>query len=146
MCRSFGTGKYPQEKCDVLCPPEIKEEEKLESDTPGVQYCQLKDEDECWVYFTYEYDENAEVVIKRQKKKVCPEAVNVFAIVGGVVGGIVAVGLFLLLIWKLLTFIHDSREFAKFEAERQNAKWDTGENPIYKQATSTFKNPTYSGH
>nr|CAD7393555.1 unnamed protein product [Timema cristinae] len=25
------------------------------------------------------------------------------------------------------------------------AKWDTGENPIYKQATSTFKNPTYAG-
>merc|ERR1719445_2316460 len=23
------------------------------------------------------------------------------------------------------------------------AKWDTGENPIFKQATSTFKNPTY---
>lgn len=56
---------------------------------------------------------------------VCPESVNVLAIVGGVVGGIVAVGLFLLLIWKLLTFIHDTREFAKFEKERQNAKWDT---------------------
>lgn len=47
------------------------------------------------------------------------------AIVGGVVGGIVAVGLALLLIWKLFTFIHDRREFAKFEKERQNAKWDT---------------------
>ena len=55
----------------------------------------------------------------------CPESVNVLAIVGGVVGGIVAVGLALLLIWRLLTFIHDRREFAKFEKERQNAKWDT---------------------
>ena len=55
----------------------------------------------------------------------CPESVNVLAIVGGVVGGIVAVGLALLLIWKLFTFIHDRREFAKFEKERQNAKWDT---------------------
>lgn len=56
---------------------------------------------------------------------VCPESVNVLAIVGGVVGGIVFVGLALLFIWKLLTFLHDRHEFAKFEKERQNAKWDT---------------------
>lgn len=56
---------------------------------------------------------------------VCPEGVNVLAIVLGVIGGIVAVGLALLLIWKLLTMIHDRREFAKFEKERKNAKWDT---------------------
>jgi hypothetical protein len=47
--------------------------------------------------------------------------------------GILAIGLALLLIWKLYTIITDRREFAKFEAERQNAKWDTGENPIYKK-------------
>ena len=33
----------------------------------------------------------------------------------------------------------------RFEKERMLAKWDTGENPIFKQATSTFKNPTYAG-
>ena len=55
---------------------------------------------------------------------VCPESVNILAIVGGVVGGIVAVGLALLLIWKMLTMIHDRREFAKFEKERQNATWE----------------------
>ncbi|XP_012937864.1 integrin beta-PS isoform X2 [Aplysia californica] len=144
QCRSFQSGPYSADECDLKCPREVREQPKVE-DGPGIQICQLKDEEECWVYFTYEYDQEGEVVLKRQKAKVCPEAVNVLAIVGGVVGGIVAVGLFLLLIWKLLTFIHDTREFAKFEAERQNAKWDTGENPIYKQATSTFKNPTYSG-
>lgn len=55
----------------------------------------------------------------------CPEPVNVLAIVGGVVAGILAVGLLLLLLWKFLIHIHDTREFAKFEKERQNAKWDT---------------------
>ena len=54
----------------------------------------------------------------------CPEPVNVLAIVLGVIGGIIAIGLALLLIWKLLVTIHDRREFAKFEKERQNAKWD----------------------
>lgn len=41
------------------------------------------------------------------------------------IGGIIAVGLALLLIWKLLTTIHDRRELAKFEKERQMARWDT---------------------
>jgi integrin beta 1 len=133
------------EQCDVDC-QQIDRQDKVK-EGPGVQLCQFKDDDECWAYFTYEHDKSGygtKIVV--QNTKVCPESVNVLAIVGGVVGGIVAVGLFLLLIWKLLTFIHDTREFAKFEKERQNAKWDTGENPIYKQATSTFKNPTYGGH
>ena len=43
----------------------------------------------------------------------------------GVVVGIVLIGLALLLIWKLLMVIHDRREFAKFEKEKMNAKWDT---------------------
>ena len=43
----------------------------------------------------------------------------------GVVAGIVLIGLALLLIWKLLMIIHDRREFAKFEKEKMNAKWDT---------------------
>jgi integrin beta 1 len=42
-----------------------------------------------------------------------------------VVAGIVLIGLALLLIWKLLMIIHDRREFAKFEKEKMNAKWDT---------------------
>ena len=50
---------------------------------------------------------------------------NVLAIVGGVMAAIILIGLLLLLLWKLLTWIHDSREYAKFEAERMNAKWDT---------------------
>lgn len=54
----------------------------------------------------------------------CPQPVDVLAIALGVIGGIIAIGLALLLIWKLLVTIHDRREFAKFEKERQNAKWD----------------------
>ena len=43
----------------------------------------------------------------------------------GVIGAIVAVGLALLLMWKVLTTIHDRREYAQFEKERMMAKWDT---------------------
>nr|3G9W_C Chain C, Integrin beta-1D [Homo sapiens]3G9W_D Chain D, Integrin beta-1D [Homo sapiens] len=44
---------------------------------------------------------------------------------------------------KLLMIIHDRREFAKFEKEKMNAKWDTQENPIYKSPINNFKNPNY---
>lgn len=47
------------------------------------------------------------------------------AIVLGVIGGIVAVGLAILLVWKLVTTISDKRELARFEKETQDAKWDT---------------------
>ena len=40
------------------------------------------------------------------------------AVVLGVIGGVVAVGLLTLVLWKLLTTMHDRREFAKYEKER----------------------------
>lgn len=55
----------------------------------------------------------------------CPDPVNVLAVVLGVIGGILLLGLILLLIWKLVVFILDRREYAQFEQERQNARWDT---------------------
>jgi len=142
MCRVFKSGAYSQAECDLKCPVDVGILPKIE-EGPGIEICEMKNDKDCWVYFTYQYDLNGEVVLKRQEKEVCPEEVNVLAIVGGVMAAIILIGLLLLLLWKLLTWIHDSREYAKFEAERMNAKWDTGENPIYKQATSTFKNPTY---
>ena len=54
----------------------------------------------------------------------CTKPVNVLAIILGLIGGIILIGLALLLIWKLLVTIHDRREFARFEKERANARWD----------------------
>lgn len=92
----------------------------------------------------------------------CPPPVPIIAIILGLIAGIVLIGLILLLVWKLLTMLHDRREFAAFEQERLMARWDTvrgrnvsqlyatktclqGENPIFTPATSTFKNPAYAG-
>ena len=54
----------------------------------------------------------------------CPQPLPIVAIVSGVAGGVVATGLFLLMLWKILTTIHDRRELAKFEKERLKAKWN----------------------
>ncbi len=65
-------------------------------------------------------------------------------IIFGIVGAIVCVGLLTLFLWKVFTTIHDRREFAKFEAERDRVKFPAHYNPIYKQATTTVQNPMFN--
>ncbi|RVE40920.1 hypothetical protein evm_014430 [Chilo suppressalis] len=121
-------------------------EGKLEAnETLNEHLCSFYDEEDCLYLYVYTYDENQRLVIRAQKERECPKKVFILGIVLGVIAAIVLVGLALLMLWKMVTTIHDRREFARFEKERMMAKWDTGENPIYKQATSTFKNPTYAG-
>ena len=42
----------------------------------------------------------------------------------GVIASIVLIGLGMLLLWKLLTTIHDRREFTRFEKEKLMANWE----------------------
>jgi len=108
--------------------------------------CTEIDDDDCRFTFVYGYNnKTGQLQVWVQKTKECPVEVDILGIVLGVIGAIVAIGIALILMWKVFTTVHDRREFAKFEKERMMAKWDTGENPIFKQATSTFKNPTYNG-
>jgi len=69
-----------------------------------------------------------EVAVRSGRRMVfgagCTKPVNVLAVILGVIAGIILIGLLLLLIWKLLVTIHDRREFARFEKERANARWD----------------------
>jgi len=141
QCKTFESGPLSTQNCDANC-SFVEIVDQIKDDPELRKTCQYRDDDDCMFFFAYEYNSKR---VLAQRTKECPVPVNVLAIVLGVVCGIVAVGLALLLIWKLFTTIHDRREYAKFEKERKNAKWDTGENPIYKQATSTFKNPMYAG-
>lgn len=144
QCWAFGTGEY-KDKCHI-CNQTIEKFPEVKKEKDHEHECIYRDEsDDCKFTFVYGYEENKPPEIRVQETKECPPPFSSLAIILGVIGGIVAVGLCLLFIWKVLTTIHDRREFAKFEKERQMAKWDAGENPIYKQATSTFKNPTYGG-
>lgn len=70
----------------------------------------------------------------------------ILAVVFSVIGSILLAGIILLLLWKGLTIAHDRREYAKFENERKNARWNRGENPLFKNPTSTFHNPTFSNN
>ncbi|XP_058879249.1 integrin beta-1-like isoform X1 [Acipenser ruthenus] len=149
QCRTFGTGEK-KDTCEADCSyfnlTKVNDRDKLPQ--PGqataLTHCKERDASDCWFYFTYgvnntENDIHVHVVDVLE----CPTGPDIIPIVAGVVAGIVLIGLALLLIWKLLMIIHDRREFAKFEKEKMNAKWDTQENPIYKSPINKFKNPSY---
>uniref|UniRef100_A0A8C4QNL6 Integrin beta n=1 Tax=Eptatretus burgeri TaxID=7764 RepID=A0A8C4QNL6_EPTBU len=136
-CRAFGTG--PQKESCSTCEFNVTKVEQIERQEST---CKVKDENYCWFYFNYTYEGRIPQVFVQSKRE-CPEEPNILAIIAGVVAGIVFIGLALLLIWKLLMILHDRREFAKFEKDRLNAKWDTQDNPIYRSPINSFKNPTF---
>lgn len=139
-CRVHKSGPLIDE-CDEKC--NSTEIELIDTLPETQQRCQYRDENGCTYRFAYELDVTDDVILKVEKDLICPEPVNALLVVGGVIGGIIGIGLLLLLIWKLLTTIHDKREYAKFEQERQKAKWEEGENPLYKKAVTETQNPTY---
>uniref|UniRef100_A0A913I850 Integrin beta n=1 Tax=Strongyloides stercoralis TaxID=6248 RepID=A0A913I850_STRER len=148
MCQQWGTGPYNQTKCDE-CPftvIPVKELPTLNLTETEGQECQFVDPaDDCTFYFLYYTDGKDNLTVWVKEVKDCPAPFPVLVVVLAVIAAIVLLGLILLFLWKLITLIHDRREFAKFEQERLAARWTTNENPIYKQATTTFKNPVYSG-
>ncbi|RZC39949.1 integrin beta-PS, partial [Asbolus verrucosus] len=149
-CRQYKTGPYKTEKeCESnpICNFHIVEKDVIEvNETNNEVLCAHYDEEtDCRFTFVYYYNETNQIEIRAQKELECPPIVFLLGVILGVIAAVVLMGLAVLLLWKLLTTIHDRREFAKFEKEAMMARWDTGENPIYKQATSTFKNPTYAG-
>lgn len=145
----------PCVECYVHGPPEERdscnctfipiEVDIAQAENDNEKVCTFTDDKNCRFTFVYGYNSTGDPVVRAQKTKKCPPVLDVVGIVLTVIAAIVVVGLALLLLWKLLTTIHDRREFARFEKERKLAKWDTGENPIFKQATSTYKNPAYGG-
>ncbi|KAM9746430.1 integrin beta-3a [Menidia menidia] len=152
-CLHFKRGKkYADNSCNRDCRNEIQVVDEL--DIPAFQdakvtiqkNCSYKDENDCVVRFQQYEDESGKSILFVVKKPACPGGPDTLVVLSAVAGAILLLGLVGLLIWKLLVTIHDRREYAKFEEEKANAKWDTGNNPLYRGATSTFTNVAYRGN
>ncbi|XP_076668344.1 integrin beta-PS [Andrena cerasifolii] len=153
-CMAHNAGPLAENgKCNQ-CPHQIKivdvvEEDPVEDKESGARICRTPGDAGCTFIFKYvfrtgETGRNIQFFeITAQKERTCPTPINVLGVAVGVVVSTVILGSLILLVWKIVTMIHDKREFAKFERERALAKWDRGDNPLYKKATSTFKNPTF---
>merc|ERR1712179_131043 len=150
--RGFNTGEIKDEAAfDANC-SDIKgnihlvDSYKPEHDG-GAQLCTHNDaENGCTFYFTYHFLDmgpKKDYKISIQKDQTCPEPPNLLAIVGSVVATIVAIGLLTLILWKVITTIHDRREYKQFEEDALRAQWTTGENPLYKDVSTTVQNPAF---
>ncbi|XP_069761167.1 integrin beta-3-like isoform X2 [Narcine bancroftii] len=145
-CKVFDTGELKEEgKCEQVCRDEIRLVEMLDMEAKSGAKCRYKDENGCIVHFGYHEETSGKSILLVIQEPECPPPLNLLYIILPVMGAILLLALVALLIWKLLVTIHDRKEFAKFEAERVKAKWDTMNNPLYKGPTSTFTNLTYSG-
>ncbi|XP_063078066.1 integrin beta-3-like isoform X2 [Engraulis encrasicolus] len=146
-CKNFERGRlFDDNSCARICRDEIRLVDDIVFHDKNAVNCTYKDEDDCVVRFQYYEEASGQSVLFVVKEPDCPKGPDILVVLLSVAGAILFLGLATLLIWKLLVTIHDRREFAKFEEERARAKWDTGHNPLYKGATSTFKNITYRGN
>ncbi|CAN9505422.1 unnamed protein product [Ophioblennius macclurei] len=146
-CQHFKRGQYiDDDSCNRICRNDIEVVDELVFHDTNAMNCSYKDMDDCIVHFQYYEDDSGKSILFVVKEPECPQGPDTLVVLMSVAGAILLLGLAGLLIWKLLVTIHDRREFAKFEEERAKAKWDTANNPLYKEATSTFKNVAYRGN
>nr|CAA67357.1 integrin [Pacifastacus leniusculus] len=150
QCQQFNTGKLKDTAC-LNCSINSNKIDSLDGQVAtGARLCTFEDEEGCLFNFTYRYIDSAsdtkpqQYQIFVQKDRQCPQPPPVLGIVFGLVAAIVAIGLLTLLIWKLLTTLHDRREYAKFEKERKLPSGKRAENPLYKSAKTTFQNPAFA--
>ncbi|XP_026673834.1 integrin beta-PS-like isoform X2 [Ceratina calcarata] len=153
-CVVHNAGPYAEGgKCDqclhqIDIVKKVEEDPEKDQDT-GAHVCRITGDTGCTFVFKYEYYRGGSggdikiFNIIAEKERTCPKPINVVGVAVGLIVSTVIIGFLILLVWKILTMIHDKREFAKFEKERAMAIWRTGANPLYKQATSTFNNPTF---
>ncbi|XP_075036354.1 integrin beta-2 [Mixophyes fleayi] len=151
LCPHFGPciecyikeGQLNPRNCSDVCPGVTAIRTDQLTKTP---FCREKDSDNCWMqYSIYEEDGEELYTITYTLKRECPEAPNIFAIVGGTIAGVIILGVICLFIWKLVTEFKDRKEYQRFETERQQAKWKTNVSPLFTNATTTVMNPNFDG-
>lgn len=104
-------------------------------------WCKERTVDNQLFFFLVEDEVGGRVVLRvRPQEK---GADHTQAIVLGCIGGIVAVGLGLVLAYRLSVEIYDRREYRRFEKERQQLNWKQDSNPLYKSAITTTVNPRF---
>ncbi|TRY95655.1 hypothetical protein DNTS_017850 [Danionella cerebrum] len=144
-CKHYKRGDLYEKDCNHVCRDEIVLVDELAFHETNAVNCSYKDEDDCVQNFQYHEGARGKSFLYLVEVPECPKGADVLVLALSVVGAILLLGLVALLIWKLLITIHDRREFAKFEEEKAKAKWEAGNNPLYKGPTTTVQNVAYCG-
>lgn len=104
-------------------------------------WCKERTQDNQLFFFLAEDEAGGRVVLTVRPPEDGADHTRI--IVLGCVGGIVAVGLGLVLAYRLSVEIYDRREFHRFEKERQHLNWKQDHNPLYQSAITTTVNPRF---
>lgn len=93
----------------------------------------------CEYKFTYELEEDNEVNI-RIAVTTCPPTNYALVSIFSIILFTFFIGLIFILIYKVKIHLADKREFAKFEEDKGQTKYDF-DSPLYKSPISKFENP-----
>ncbi|XP_025739266.1 integrin beta-7 isoform X2 [Callorhinus ursinus] len=103
-------------------------------------WCKERTLDNQLFFFLVEEEAEGKVVLRVRPQE---KANHTQATVLGCMGGIVAVGLVIVLAYRLSVEIYDRREYRRFEKEQQQLKWKQDSNPLYRSAITTTVNPCF---
>ncbi|KAL2081534.1 hypothetical protein ACEWY4_023387 [Coilia grayii] len=144
QCLGFLDGPYAK-NCSESCKHLTATVVKRSSDADA-KLCKERDSENCWITFTMKELEGFDKYkVEILEERECVPPPNIIAIVAGSVAGVALIGLLILLIIKALMYARDLKEWKKFENERKKTKWANADNPLFKEATTTVTNPTFSG-
>ncbi|KAG0714156.1 Integrin beta-1-B [Chionoecetes opilio] len=86
------------------------------------QLCTGTDDDGCRYMYQFKHSKDM-ILLWAEGQKECPKQIQPWAVVGGVLGAVVLVGLLLLISWRVITYAKDKREYESFEKNRSMAIW-----------------------
>uniref|UniRef100_A0A8C3WD55 Integrin beta n=1 Tax=Catagonus wagneri TaxID=51154 RepID=A0A8C3WD55_9CETA len=137
-CEAFGTGPLAT-NCSMAC----AHANVTLALAPILDdsWCKERTQDNQLFFFLIEGEAGGRVMLRVRPPEKGADRTQI--IVLGCVGGIVAVGLGLVLAYRLSVEIYDRREYSRFEKERQQLNWKQDNNPLYKSAITTTVNPRF---
>ncbi|KAM6216347.1 integrin beta-7 [Rhynchocyon petersi] len=137
-CLAFGTGLLAT-NCSLAC---VHANVTVTLGPMDDGWCKEKTLDnQLFFFLVMEFGDSVLLTVKSREKG----ADHTQAIVLGCVGGIVAVGLGLVLAYRISVEIYDRREYNRFEKEQEKLCWNQDNNPLYQSAITTTINPGFKG-
>nr|XP_033334916.1 integrin beta-nu-like [Megalopta genalis] len=100
----------------------------------------VKEDLVCTIPYVYEFQTN-DIVLLKIGEKVCSRPLQATAMFGCISLAIVVLGMMVVMIWRVWTFIQDRQEFAKFQLEQSRTVFSSNQNPLYKSATYRYEVP-----
>ncbi|OCT95911.1 integrin beta-7 [Xenopus laevis] len=136
-CKAFGKGTL-KNNCSSSCPNVNVTLAKAPLSIDNEKLCKEKGED--FITFLVREEGGFYQITVEEKQ----EAANVTKhLILGLTLGIALIGLIIIVTLRITVEIYDRQEYKRFQKEQSNAQWNELNNPLYKSATTTVKNPNF---